>query len=55
MALSLRQLARHLPTSTAAPFRPAPVIEAAYGPECCLSVQSVPISVMTQNMALLVA
>jgi Endonuclease/Exonuclease/phosphatase family len=54
MALSLRQLARHLPTSTAPPFGLRQLLRRPTGP-IRFSVQAVPISVMTQNMALLVA
>jgi endonuclease/exonuclease/phosphatase family metal-dependent hydrolase len=54
MALSLRELARHLPTSTPVPFSLRQLLRRSAGP-FRFRVQPAPMSVMTQNMALLVA
>lgn len=53
MALSLRQLARHLPTSTTVPFSLRQLLRRPTGP-IRLRLQAAPVSVLTQNMALLV-
>jgi endonuclease/exonuclease/phosphatase family metal-dependent hydrolase len=54
MALSLRQFARHLPTSMTTPVSMRQLLRRPTGP-IRFRVQAAPISVMTQNMALLVA
>lgn len=54
MALSLRQFARHLPTSMTEPVSLRKLLRRPTGP-IRFRVQAAPISVMTQNMALLVA
>lgn len=53
-ALPLRQLARHVPSTSTAPLGLRHLLRRPTGP-IRLSVQDAPLSVMTQNMALLVA